>query len=318
MIKYIVRRTLILIPTLFVSTVIIFAVVRLAPGDPLDVFLSPDIKLTEEERAKFRHRLGLDQSLPLQYLSWVGRFFSGDLGTSFNYGQPVWNLIKVRIWPTIQLTGLSLLVALLIAVPIGTISAVRQYSLLDNVITGFAFFGIAMPNFWFGLLLIYLFSVYLGWLPTSGMVSVQSGGGVWDRFSHLVMPVVVLSTASIAGYTRYMRSQVLEVLREDYVNTARAKGIKESKVIFKHVLKNALLTLVTLLGFALPIVISGALITEQVFGWPGLGQFFWRSATFRDYPVIMAILTLAAILTLLGNFLADLAYAYLDPRIRYE
>ncbi len=317
MIQYIIRRTLVLIPTLFVTTMVIFLIVQLAPGDPLEIFVSPEVKLTPEEKARIRHQLGLDRPLYEQYARWVTDFFVGNMGTSFNYKVPVWDLIKTRLWPTVQLMGLSLLLALLVAIPAGVLSALRQYSWLDNTVTALAFFGISMPNFWLGLLMIFLFSVYLGWLPTSGMIS-PGGGGLLDRLAHLIMPVFVLSTGFIAGFSRYMRSQMLEVMHEEYVYTARAKGLKESIVIFKHILRNALLPVVTLLGLSLPIFVSGALITEQVFGWPGLGQFFWQAATQRDYPVIMAILTLAAILTLLGNFLADLAYGLVDPRIRYD
>lgn len=317
MIQYIIRRTLVLIPTLIVTTIVIFFIVRLAPGDPLDLFLSPELRVSEEEKARIRHQLGLDGPLYVQYWRWATDFFAGNMGTSFNYRVPAWGLIKTRLWPTIELMGLSLVLALIVAIPAGVVSALRQYSWLDNAITSLAFFGISMPNFWLGLLMIFFFSVALGWLPTSGMYSLDRKD-LLDHLAHLVMPVFVLSTGFIAGFSRYMRSQMLEVMREEYIHTARAKGLEESIVIFKHILRNALLPIVTLLGLSLPIFVSGALITEQVFGWPGLGQFFWQAATQRDYPVIMAILTLAAILTLLGNFLADLAYGLVDPRIRYD
>lgn len=325
MLAYIIRRILILVPTLVVTTIIIYGIVVWAPGDPLTVFESPDNPLSASERAKLVEHWGLDQPWYIQYATWAMRFATSlDFGESFQYGQPVWKLIQKKIWPTVQLSGLALVLALVISIPIGTFSALRQYSIMDHSITAFAFFGISMPNFWFGLILIYGFAVALDIFPVSGMITVPPicGQDFWcdlgDRLHHLILPVIVLATAQIAGFTRYMRSQVLEIMRAEYVDTARAKGLAERVVITKHILKNAILPLVTLLGLSLPIFVSGALITEQVFGWPGLGQFFWEAARIRDYPVIMGILTLTAIMTLLGNFLADLAYAVVDPRIRYD
>jgi len=298
----------------------------LTPGDPLTRFESPDNPLPPEERQRLIERWGLDQPWHIQYLKWAGNFFLRfDLGESLSYKKPVWELIKGRIWPTVQLSGLALLLALVIAIPIGTISALKQYSIIDHSVTAFAFFGISMPNFWFGLVLIYIFAVWLNILPAGNMMDVppkcspdQFFCVLGDRLEHLVLPVIVLATASIAAFTRYMRSQVLETMRQDYVDTARAKGVKEYLVITRHVLKNAIMPLVTLLGLSLPVLVSGALITEQVFGWPGLGWFFWQAAGAHDYTMLMGILTLTAIVTLLGNFLADIAYAFVDPRIRYD
>jgi len=322
MLQYIIRRLLISIPTLIVTTIVIFGIVQMTPGDPLSRFESPDNPLSDQERARLYALYGLDQPLHVQYLIWAKRVFSGDLGQSFNWNKPVWDLVISRVPQTVELAGLSLLLSLLVAIPIGTISALRQYSLLDNTVTFFSFIGVALPNFWFALMLIALFSVTLGWLPTQlySSIGVESGTFAWfiDHFKHLLMPLLVLTTAQVAGFARYMRSQVLEVLRDDYVNTARAKGVKETTVIIRHVMKNALLPVVTLLGLSLPFLLSGALITEQVFAWPGLGRFFWSSAGARDYPVIMGILYMISVVTLLGNFLADLAYAYLDPRIKYN
>lgn len=322
MLRYFIRRLLVLIPTLIVTTIVIFAIVQMTPGDPLALYESPEIKLSEQERARLMAQYGLDQPVYVQYLLWAGRFFTGDLGTSFNWKKPVWDLVMERVGATVELAGLSLLLALLVAIPLGTLSAIKQYSMLDNTVTFFAFIGVALPNFWFGLMLIGVFAVILGWLPTQQMLTpgFAGNGFEWwlDHLRHLILPLAVLSTAQVAGFSRYMRSQVLEVLRDDYVNTARAKGVRELRVIGKHVLKNALLPVVTLLGLSLPFLLSGALITEQVFSWPGMGQFFWKAATARDYPVVMGILGMISIVTLMGNFLADLAYAYLDPRIKYD
>jgi len=213
--------------------------------------------------------------------------------------------------------SLALLSAYLIAIPIGTLSAIKQYSPLDHTVTMLAFVGISMPNFWLGLLLLSLFAVTLGWLPSFGMKELIGGGDLIDRIRHLIMPVIVLGTGYMAGITRYMRAQVLEVKNEQYIKTARSKGLRECWIISKHMMKNSLIPIVTLFGLQLPVLLGGALITEQIFSWPGMGYFFWRGVTARDYPVVMAILTLSAVLTLLGNFGADLAYGFLDPRIRY-
>jgi len=322
MLQYIVRRILISIPTLVISSVVIFGIIQMTPGDPLSRFESPDNPLSDAERARLYALYGLDQPLHVQYLLWAQRVFTGDLGKSFNWNKPVFTLMTDKLVPTVELAGLSLLFSLLIAIPVGTFSAIRQYSLADNTLTFFSFIGIALPNFWFGLMLIAVFSVLLGWLPTQLYISPSFSGSPFDwwvdHLKHLLMPLVVLTTAQVAAFQRYMRSQVLEVLRDDYVNTARSKGLREQRVITKHVMKNALLPVVTLLGLSLPALLSGALITEQVFSWPGLGQFFWQGATARDYPVVMGLLFVIAVVTLLGNFLADLAYAYLDPRIKYD
>jgi peptide/nickel transport system permease protein len=317
MITYLIRRTLILIPTLFAITIIVFTLMQAAPGDPMDLYLSPEVDTSQF--AVLRERLGLDQPLHIQYGRWVAAFFTGEMGVSFNYGRPVWELLKPRIPPTILLMGLSLLFAYLLAIPIGTISAIKQYSLLDHGVTSFAFIGVSMPNFWLGLLLIYLFSVTLRWLPSFGMRSVIGGGGsVLDVARHLIMPVIVLGTAYLAGLTRYMRAQVLEIKNEEYVKTARSKGLSERWVIGKHMMKNSLIPIVTLFGLQLPALLGGAIITEQIFAWPGMGYFFIRGVQARDYPIVMAMLTISATMTLMGNFLADLAYGVLDPRIRYN
>jgi peptide/nickel transport system permease protein len=321
MLQYIIRRILISIPTLVISSIVIFGIIQMTPGDPLSRFESPDNPLSEEEKTRLYAIYGLDKPLHIQYFIWAENVFTGDLGESFNWNKPVWDLMKEKIVPTVELAGLSLLLSLVIAIPVGTLSAIRQYSLLDNTMTFFSFIGIALPNFWFGLMLMAFFSIFLGWLPTQMYISATFEGNAFDwwvdHLRHLIMPLVVLTTAQVAAFQRYMRSQVLEVLRDDYVNTARSKGLEEQRVITKHVLKNALLPVVTLLGLSLPALLSGALITEQVFSWPGLGQFFWAGATARDYPVVMGLLFVIAVVTLLGNFLADLAYAYLDPRIKY-
>lgn len=317
MLTYIIRRVLVLIPTLFLITVISYFIMRLCPGDPVQtMYFDPTID--PAQIAIVREKLGLNDPLHLQYFRWVARFVRGDMGRSFAYNLPVWKLLKVRIGPTAVLMGMSLLVAYLFSIPIGTISAIKKYTPLDYTITTFAFFGLSMPNFWLGLLLIWLFAVILKILPSYGMYSLFGGGGIIDLVKHLILPVFVLGTMYMAAVTRYMRAQVLEVLNEDYIQTARAKGLAERIVIFKHMLRNSLIPIVTLFGLQLPALFGGALITEQIFSWPGMGFFYFKAISSRDYPIIMAILTIVSVLTLLGNFAADLTYGVIDPRIRYN
>ena len=315
MAAYLVRRLLAMIPTLVLITVVTFAIMKIAPGDPFSKFIDPTIDRAQLDA--LRAKWGLNDPIPVQYLRWAGNFFSGDFGISLKHQRPVLELIAERLPATMLLAASALLFALVISIPIGVLSAVRPYSRFDNVATGLAFFGLAMPNFWLGLLLIGLFSVKLNWLPSHGMQSID-GGGIGDILLHLIMPTLVLGTASMASYTRYMRSSLLEVIRQDYIRTARAKGLSERAVIYKHALKNAFIPVATLLGLELPSLVSGSLVTEQVFGWPGLGWFTWRAILERDYPVIMGILTMTAVLTLIGNLLADISYALLDPRVRYD
>ena len=309
------RRLLALVLTLILITLVTFLVMKAAPGDPLTRFVDPTI--SREELETLRQRWGFDDPLHVQYLRWAGNFLRGDFGVSLKSHRPVLELILERLPATLLLAASALLFALVVAIPVGVLSAVRQYSFFDNLATGLAFFGLAMPNFWFGLLLIALFSVQLDWLPSHGMQSI-GGGGVLDVLAHLIMPTIVLGTAATAVYTRYLRSSLLEVIRQDYIRTARAKGLSERVVIYKHALRNAFIPLATLLGLELPNLVSGSLVTEQVFGWPGLGWFTWRAVLERDYPVVMGVLTMTAFMTLIGNLLADLSYAMLDPRIRYD
>lgn len=314
--SYIIRRTLVLIPTLFVITVIIFSLIHMAPGKPINAFMNPNADPSELERV--RAKFGLNEPLPVQYFRWLKNLFTLNMGISINYGVPVWQLIAPRLPDTLLLMGCAMIFEFAVAIPLGTISAIRQYSYTDNIVTAFAFWGLSTPNFWLGLLLVWLFAVHWGILPSFGTHTTGIGGGFVDRVRHLILPVIVIGTAGTASITRYMRSQVLEVMNEDYVNTARAKGVKEIMVTFKHILRNSMLPIITMFGLSLPMLVSGAVITEQIFGWPGIGYFFWSSVGQRDYPVIMTILTISAILTLAGNFLADLLYGVLDPRIRYD
>ena len=318
---YVLKRLVGLIPTLLLITLCTFMIIKIAPGDPILMFMDTMEADQMEDLERLRERMGLHDPLHVQYWRWMTNFFTGDFGQSIAARRPVLELILERLPATLLLTAAALVFSLVISIPVGIISAVRQYSLVDNLVTTFAFFGIAMPNFWLGLLMIWLFSIYLGVLPSGGMGTIGVSGG-WAGFldtgRHLILPMIVLGTASMAGFTRYMRSSVLEVLNEDYIRTAKAKGLSERVVLYKHALKNAFIPMATLLGFRLRMFISGSLITEQIFAWPGLGWYTWHSVNRRDYPVMMGILTFAACLTLIGNLLADVSYAFLDPQIRYS
>ena len=319
--SYILKRIVGLLPTLVLITLTTFLIIKIAPGDPILMFMDTMEADQADDLERLRERMGLNDPLHIQYWRWMTDFFSGNFGHSIAARRPVLELIIERFPATLLLTMSSLLFSLIVSIPVGVISAVKQYSALDNVVTTVAFFGIAMPNFWLGLLMIWMFSIFLGILPSGGMgtIGVESGWPtIVDTARHLVMPMVVLGTASMAGFTRYMRSSVLEVLREDYIRTARAKGLSERVVLYKHALKNAFIPIATLLGFQLRQFVSGSLITEQIFAWPGLGWYTWHSVNRRDYPVMMGILTFAALLTLVGNLLADISYAFLDPQIRYN
>lgn len=321
MYKYLIRRILIFIPMLFLLTIIIFALAMAAPGDPLtgkmvDPSISPEVYELQREE------LGLNDPLPVRYINWIGSFIQGDLGESMFYnGRAVESLIGERIVNTFYLGLLAYLITLLVSIPIGLYSAKNPYSLLDNGATTFGFLGLAIPNFFFGLIVIYVFSIQLGWFPAQGTMSDSSLTGIAafiDRIHHMILPAITLGLAGTASYMRYMRSEVLDVLGNDYIRTAKAKGMGERNILFKHTLRNALIPIITLSGYEFGILLGGAVITEQVFNYPGLGTLFIDSITNRDYPVIMAINLLLGVTILFGNLVADILYSVADPRIRYD
>ncbi|AEP86095.1 MULTISPECIES: ABC transporter permease [Bacillus] len=316
MVTYIVRRTLMSLPILLGITILSFAIMKAAPGDPMSLMMDPTI--SQADRAKFIEKYGLNDPEPVQYLKWLGNMLQGDFGTSIvKKGTPVSDLILSRLPNTLVLMVFSTLVALLISIPFGVLSAKRPYSKLDYGITVTSFLGLAIPNFWFGLILIMVLSVNLGWFPTGGVSTLNADFSIFDRLHHLILPAFVLATADMAGITRYTRSSMLDVLKQDYIRTARAKGFKENKVIFKHGLRNGLLPVITIFGLMIPSFIGGAVVVEQIFTWPGLGKLFIDSAFSRDYPVIMAMTVISAVLVVLGNLIADILYALVDPRIEY-
>ena len=315
MFQYISRRILISIPVLLGVTFLNFLLIYFAPGDPSELSQNPNA--TEADRILRKEMLGLNDPFIIQYLKWFYGLLQGDLGTSFTSFQPVATMIMERLGPTLILMVSSVIVSYLIAIPIGILSAVKQYSWMDYVATTGSFLGVSIPNFFFGLGSIYVFGVVFGILPTGGMNTVgQTGLG--DLLLHLILPTLTLATALAGGMVRYVRSSVLEVLGQDFLRTARAKGMKEAVVINKHALKNALIPIITIVGMDVPLLIGGSVIVETVFQWPGMGQLTIQSILSRDYPTLMAINLIAAICVFLGNIWADVMYAAVDPRVKYN
>ena len=311
-----------MIPLFFGITIISFLVINLAPGSPISIQTDLNPKMTAEARERLRAFYGLDKPLPVQYYNWFKHLIMLDLGRSFSTdNRPVVDKIKERLPITIFINVLALLLILLIAIPLGVLSAVHQNSLFDRSTTVFVFIGFAIPTFWLALLLMILFGIYFDWLPISGLKSINYEylsllNQIKDRVSHLVMPVLLSAFGGLAGLSRYSRSNMLEVIRQDFITTARAKGLSEAKVIYKHALRNALLPVVTIMGLSVPGLIGGSVIFETIYAIPGMGQLFYASVMGRDYTVIMGILVIGAILTMVGNLLADISYALVDPRIR--
>lgn len=322
MIRYTIKRLVMMIPILFGITIISFAVMHLAPGEPTDIAAGMNPKAAPEAKERLREIYGLDKPLHIQYLNWLGRLVILDFGESFSPDQrPVLDKIKETVPITISINVLSILLIFVVAIPIGIFSATNQNSIFDKAATVFVFIGFAVPTFWLALLMMRWFGILLGWLPISGIKSItydylSPAAKVWDLFKHLLMPVLLSAFGGLAGLSRYMRSNMLEVIRQDYITTARAKGLPERVVIYKHALRNALMPVITILGLSVPGLIGGSVIFESIFSIYGMGRLFYASVLSRDYPVVMGILVIGAILTLLGNLLADISYALTDPRIR--
>ena len=316
------RKLVWMIIVLWGITVVSFFVIHLAPGTPTDMQVSLNPLAGDTVRERLNALYGLDRPLPVQYMDWLNRLVHLDFGHSLSSdGRPVMDKIVERLPLTVGINVVTLLLTLIIAVPIGVLSAARQGSLLDKALTILVFLGFAMPSFWLALLLMLHLSINLGWLPLSGLTSLNFAnlgtvGKAVDVAKHLVLPILVGVVGGVAGTSRFLRSAMLEVLRQDYILTARAKGLPERAVIFRHALRNALLPVITLLGLSVPGLIGGSVIIESIFALPGLGQLFYMAVMARDYPLIMGNLVLGAALTLLGNLLADIGYALADPRIR--
>jgi len=322
LIRYIAKRLLFMVPLLFGITLLSFAVIHIAPGSPTDLQTDLNPRASAEMKERLRALYDLDKPIHVQYFLWLKRLLVLDLGTSFSPDRrPVTDKILERLPVTISINVLSLILIFAAAIPIGVLSAVHQDSLFDKITGVFVFIGFAAPTFWLALLLMILFGIHLGWLPISGIRSVNYEylpfwSSQVDLARHLILPVFLSAFGGLAGLSRYMRSNMLEVIRQDYIITARAKGLSERTVIYRHALRNALLPVITILGLSVPGLIGGSVIFETIFAIPGMGQLFYMSAMARDYPVIMGILFIGAVLTLIGNLLADLFYALADPRIR--
>jgi len=316
MTRYVLGRLVQSVVLLLIVTVIVFGLIHAAPGGPSAVMA--DQKLPAAQLARMRANLGLDQPIPVQYVKWVTALARGDFGISYTDNRSVLSEIGARLPNTLILAGTAFVLSLIISIPLGIYSANRARSAADNVVSAASFIGLAIPVFWFGIVLIIVFSVKLHWLPSSGMYTTNGPQTLPDLAKHLIMPALVLATPNIATFTRYVRASVLEVLRQDYVRTARAKGLAESNVVYRHVLRNALVPIITIIGVTLPVIIAGAAITESVFGWPGMGRLAVDAAFTRDYPMVMGITVLVAAFVILINLLTDLAYMLVDPRVRLQ
>ncbi|MFN2236713.1 MAG: ABC transporter permease [Anaerolineales bacterium] len=346
MLQYIIRRLLQAIPMLFLISVLLFALVNLAPGGPMTAY-SRSNRIAPEKKEAIRRSFGLDKPLPVQYIVWlIGNdwmpvdtdgngitdsygtrkgVLRGDFGFSYRNREPVLNQIADRLPNTIYLMTITLLVVGVVAIPIGIISAIKQYSKFDLTATTLSFMGQAIPEFWLGLILILIFYATLEnpftgepLFPAGGMYTLDAKFSILDRIWHLVLPVTMGMVSWVAWYSRFLRSSMLDVINQDYIRTARAKGQNERKVLYKHALKNALIPLVTMFALDFPYIFAGSLYVELIFSWPGMGRLYYDAATARDYPVLLAVLTIGAAIVIFSNLFADIAYGYLDPRVRFE
>lgn len=344
--RYIARRLLQAIPMLLLLSIVLFALVNIAPGGPLAGH-SQSRHVKPERAEMLKRQFGLDKPLPVQYVIWlVGNdwmkvdadgdgiaesygqrrgILRGDFGFSFRTRKPVLDEIVGRLGNTVYLMSITLIIVAIIAIPVGVISAVKQYSFFDIGVTTLSFMGQAIPEFWLGMILIIVFYSWLNnpftgepLLPAGGMKTLGVGFSIWDRIEHLILPVTMGAVGWVAWYSRFLRSGMLDVVHQDYIRTARAKGLPERLVLYRHALKNALIPLVTIFALDIPYIFAGSLYVELLFSWPGMGRLYYQAATGRDYPLLMAVLIIAAGVTLLANLLADIAYAYLDPRVRFE
>ncbi len=317
MFTYALRRVLTSIPVLLAVTVLVFTLVELAPGDVADYFINPEANTSPAALAEMRRAYGLDQPAPVRYAVWLGQVARGDLGFSFVSGEPVVRMILRRFQNTATLMAVALVAAVVLGVTLGVFTAVRQYSWWDHTLSALSFLAISMPAFVTGILALYLFAVLVPIFPSGGVRSVGIDAGFWDRVHHLILPAAVLALAQTATFMRYTRFSVLEVLRADYVRTARGKGLPEVVVTMRHGLPNALIPVITVIGLSLPVLVVGAVFTETIFSWPGMGTLYLNAVGSRDVPLVMGLNLFIAVVVLTANLLTDLAYGMVDPRIRY-
>jgi peptide/nickel transport system permease protein len=314
--RYLARRLLLLVPVLAGVSIVIFMVLHLSPGDPVEIMLGS--QATQEDRARLRGDLGLDQPLHVQYVRWLGHVVRGDLGRSIWMKRPVLAEVLGRFKATLILTCTALVLSTVIGIALGVSSASRPHSVLDRTSTVASLFGASMPSFWLGIVLMVVFALRLGWLPASGMYAPYGGGDLRDLLAHLVLPAVTLAAASVTIVARLTRAAMLETLSQDYIRTARAKGVVERMVVLRHGLKNALIPIVTVIGVQAGYLLGGAVLTETVFGWPGVGTLMVQGILARDFPLVQGCVLVVALSFVLVNLAVDLLYAWLDPRIRYE
>jgi peptide/nickel transport system permease protein len=318
MARYIQRRVAIAIPILLAITVSIFLLLQLTPGDPLNAYIPPDQPLPPAQREALRHQLGLDRPLALRYLYWLRETAQGNLGYRAQTFEPVGDAIAHRIGPTLLLMGTAMAIGITTGVALGVLAAIKQYSVLDTLLTVLAFLGLSVPVYLAGLLGLYVFALRVDWFPVGGFSTPGEPFSIWDRLHHLVLPAAIIAVNYVASTMRYTRSAMLEVLGQDYVRTARAKGLRERLVVGVHALRNALLPVVTIIGAYVPNLLGGAVFIESIFSWPGMGRLFIDGVESRDYPLIMGLTLILAVVILAANLLTDVAYALIDPRIRYD
>jgi peptide/nickel transport system permease protein len=315
--QILVRRLLLVIPTLLVVSMLSFAIMRAAPGDPVQMYVAGGLsKGSPEDIERIRENLGLNDPLPVQYVRWLEQAVQGNFGYSISSHRPVTELIRERLPASLSLMGISLLVSMTIGIAVGALAAVKQYSLFDYATTTFAVLGNSLPSFWIGMILIWVFAVQLGWLPTGQMQSFMPRDPVWlDTVKHYILPVFVTAFVSLIYWVRYQRASLLEVLHQDYIRTARAKGLGERRIILRHAWRNSLIPIVTLVGFSIANLVAGSYVIEVIFSWPGMAQFGFEAILKRDYPVIMGVTIFSSLFIIFGNLLADLAYIVVNPQV---
>ncbi len=315
MTRFVLVRLAQAVPLLVGISFLAFLLLRAMPGGPTAAYYG-NASVTGEDLARIERELGLDRPLPVQYLTWLGAFLRGDWGTSFVSRRPVLDMVLERLPATLELMAVALTLALVVAVPLGVLAAVRKYTWVDTVLTGASFVGLSIPVFWLGLMLIVVFTVQLGWLPGGGTGPATGGGGLLTRLEYLALPALTLSFVSVGFFTRYLRSSMVEVLGSDFIRFARARGMTPGRLHLRHGLRNASIPFVTVVAIHIPEYLVGAVVVETIFAWPGTGRLFWESAVRFDYPVLMGILVIGSVVVLVSNLLADVAYGALDPRIR--
>ncbi|MCI8465396.1 MAG: ABC transporter permease [Lachnospiraceae bacterium] len=315
--KYVGKRILIIIPTFIGITILAYFLSAMAPGSPIDMILGTQ-NLGPDDVARLTKLYGLDQPVIIQYFNWFRLLLQGNLGLSYRTSEPVLSMILSRMGPTLLITLTSVVISVILSIPMGVAAAVKPYSAWDYIASGISFLAAAAPNFFVSLILVYIFGVRLGILPTSGMYTSASAKEFGDLVRHMILPVAVLAFQQIGNLIRQVRGSMLEILQEDYIRTAREKGLKEGRIVIRHGLRNALVPVVTTVGMNLPFIIGGAVVTEQIFSWPGIGSLMVQSINARDYPAIMGITVFIAVVVLIGNLIIDLIYGILDPRISYK